>query len=72
MNELNNYTKRDQLSLGYILWKNDFYFNYTKESSRIKNDFIFHKEELTRTFLDKFKIKLKYYYYSVVFMDMNI
>ncbi len=68
-NELNNYTKRDQLSLGYILWKNDFYFNYIKESSRIKNDyfdFIFHKEELTRTFLDKFKIKLKYYYYSVV------
>lgn len=33
-NELNIHTQRDQLSLGYVLWKNKMKFNFMGESAR--------------------------------------
>lgn len=39
-NELNTQTKRDQLSLAYVLWKNGEKFNYMDESARGNKYFI--------------------------------
>lgn len=37
--QLNNWSKRDQLSLCYVFWSNSFSPQILKESSRISNDF---------------------------------
>lgn len=42
-NELLNRTQRDQLSLGFSLWKNDMVFSYINENSRILNDYFTYK-----------------------------
>lgn len=38
-NELNNETQRDQLSLGYILWKYKMQFNFMIENARSHNNY---------------------------------
>jgi len=37
--EINTRTKRDQLSLGYVLWKNNLKFIYMSESARNNNNY---------------------------------
>jgi hypothetical protein len=65
--EFNSYkVKRDQLSLAYVLWKNNEEFNYMDESSRNENKYfkyVYHKKErninLKNKLINKIKISLK-------------
>lgn len=54
--ELNTQTKRDQLSLAYVLWKNGEKFNYIDESARGNKYFnlIPHRRYYRKGFLGKF------------------
>jgi hypothetical protein len=68
-NELNNNTQRDQLSLGYALWKNNKQFAYIKESARVENSYFsfnHHKNEISITLFQKVKKIIRFRYYSVV------
>jgi dephospho-CoA kinase len=59
--ELNTQTKRDQLSLAYILWKNKEIFNYMEESARVGLgyfEYILHNESKNKTFFQKLKEKM--------------
>ena len=56
--ELNNETKRDQLSLGYILWKNNKQYNFMIESARNKNRYFKHKNEKSNNLYNKTKKKI--------------
>jgi hypothetical protein len=61
-NELSQETKRDQLSLAYILWKNRSTFNFIDETARGGNGYFEyenHKLEKTIPFLDKVQRKIK-------------
>jgi len=60
--ELNSFTKRDQLSLAYVLWKNDEKFNFMEESARNGSGYfkyISHNEFKNRSVLLKAKDKIK-------------
>lgn len=60
--ELNIYTKRDQLSLAYVLWKNGKNFEYMDESAREGKgyfEYILHNEFKSRSFFSKAKDKIK-------------
>lgn len=60
--ELNSKTKRDQLSLGYVLWKNDCEFIYMDESARDSRgyfNYILHNEYKDRKLIIKIKDKIK-------------
>jgi hypothetical protein len=60
--ELNIQTKRDQLSLSYVLWKNGKKFNYMDESARNEKGYfkyILHNEFKNRSFFYKVKDKIK-------------
>jgi hypothetical protein len=58
-NEINIYTNRDQLSLAYVLWKNNEQFHFMEENARNSKAAYFeynnHKSYKTRTFLQKVK-----------------
>ncbi|WP_321345695.1 glycosyltransferase domain-containing protein [uncultured Draconibacterium sp.] len=61
-NEVNTQTKRDQLSLAYVLWKNEETFHYMTESSREGAgyfEYIFHNEFRSRNLLQKVKDSLR-------------
>ncbi len=58
--EMNNKTQRDQLSLGYVLWKNDMQFIYMDESAR-DGKFFFLFCHNNDSILLEIKNKLKYY-----------
>ena len=67
-NEINTKTQRDQLSLGYVLWKHNNKFNFINENARINNeyfDFINHNSENNITVLKKLKkiVLFKYFYF---------
>jgi len=60
--ELNSQTKRDQLSMAYVLWKNGEEFNYMDESARVGLgyfEYMLHNESKNRNFLSKAKDKIK-------------
>ena len=63
--ELNTFTQRDQLSLAYVLWKNNNKFQFINESSRIENaffSFVEHNCNHTGKFKLKKKLMFKFYY----------
>ena len=65
-NELNTKTQRDQLSLGYILWKNNKNYNFMNENTRVDNPyfgFINHKYE-RKSLSKRIKKALLFKYYS--------
>jgi len=74
--ELINETKRDQLSLAYILWKNNLKFNFMEETSRNKNEYFkyeMHKCDKNISFLEKIKIKIAIFYRkNLVFLRYKI
>jgi hypothetical protein len=60
--ELNTQTKRDQLSLAYVLWKNGENFNFMDESAREGKgyfEYVLHNEFKDRSFFSKAKDKIK-------------
>jgi hypothetical protein len=60
--ELNTQTKRDQLSLAYVLWKNGQKFSFMDESARSGLgyfEYILHNEFKNRSFFSKAKDKIK-------------
>lgn len=73
-NELNTQTKRDQLSLAYVLWKNGEKFNFMDESSRYGKGYfkyILHNQFKDRKFKDKLIDKIiilsKRFFYGIRF-----
>ena len=63
--ELHSETNRDQLSLAYILWKNNNQFNYMKETARDGNDYFeykYHKLEKNISLTGKIKRKIDVLY----------
>lgn len=67
--ELNSWTKRDQLSLGYVLWKNKKNFNYMDESARNNTYFSYvpHKHYFkSRTFLSILKNQVRKLFFLMV------
>lgn len=59
--ELNTQTKRDQLSLAYVLWKNGENFNFMDESAREGKgyfEYVLHNEFKDRSLLLKIKDKI--------------
>ncbi|ACF14521.1 glycosyltransferase [Chloroherpeton thalassium ATCC 35110] len=71
--ELNKWTKRDQLSLGYVLWKNGSVFRFMNESARkgMYFKYFFHRFTKKEVFLFKVKyrtlISLRRLYYAYKF-----
>ena len=68
-NELNNETKRDQLSFAYVLWKNKFKFNFMEESARNNNsyfEYVNHNSEKNIKFLEKVKRKIVISYKQIL------
>ena len=60
--ELNTQTKRDQLSLAYVLWKNGEKFCFIDESARFGLgyfEYVLHNEFKNRNFFSKAKDKIK-------------
>jgi len=60
--ELNTQTKRDQLSLAYVLWKNGENFNFMDESAREGKgyfEYVLHNEFKDRSFFSKAKDSLR-------------
>lgn len=73
-NELNTQTKRDQLSLAYVLWKNEESYNFMDESARDGKgyfEYINHKQYKNRRFkdklIDKILIVSKRFFYGIIF-----
>lgn len=58
--EINSHTKRDQLSLAYVLWKNGERFNYMDESPR-ESDYFFLFAHLKDNIYIKLKRYIKYH-----------
>ncbi len=55
--ELKNETQRDQLSLGYSLWKNNLKFNYIKENTRVLNEYFTYLPHKNReSFIESIKV----------------
>lgn len=72
--ELNTQTKRDQLSLAYVLWKNGEKFNFMDESAREGKgyfEYINHNQYKNRKFkdklIDKIVILSKRFFYGIRF-----
>ncbi|QKJ28032.1 DUF616 domain-containing protein [Aliarcobacter cibarius] len=60
--ELNTHTKRDQLSLAYVLWKSGEKFSYMDESAREGKgyfEYVIHTTFRTRSFSQKVKDSLR-------------
>ncbi|WP_211006134.1 glycosyltransferase domain-containing protein [Pectobacterium versatile] len=61
--EIQNMTKRDQLSLAYVLWSNDQKFNYMNESSRGNDEYfryLEHKKTMCDSVIAKIKNKIEF------------
>lgn len=57
--EINTESQRDQLSLPFILWRNDTKFSFLNESLRVENDYFeLRPHKLKRSFFQKLIFKL--------------
>lgn len=59
--QLNHYTKRDQLSLGYVLWENEEQFHFMEETARDNSEYfkyILHNADKKIALITKIKNKI--------------
>ena len=66
--EINLKTKRDQLSLGYVLWSNNEHFHFMSENSRAVNSkYFFAFMHLKDSSIAKIKNKIKFIFNKYLF-----
>lgn len=63
--QLNKFSKRDQLSFCYVAWKNNINYKLIDESSRRKNKYFFAECHKHDPFYNKMKRYIKKIYYKV-------
>lgn len=73
--EINNETQRDQLSLGYALWKNNQNFCHINENTRLTNNFfgyINHRNSLPKFYLVRLMLPFKFRFRKYIYKLLNI